>query len=213
MFPPPYRPQMFGRYPPRKHPNLRYGHNTYESPDYRSQRNHSGRSNQKSQQGPTTDVSKGQLAELTSQLYNLVAQLANLPKDAPERDEVNREITIVKAKMKKVKTEPASSAGNMNRKLLFNDLPESAKGPGNLAAWIAGKAAILQPKQIAMLATTAAGAVIEYKSLSVAEEVLRSCKKHQIAACWAPSEITQDVSKEGDHVDTEMHTDVDYNLL
>lgn len=115
-----------------------------------------------------------ELADLTTQLKHLVSQLALLPKEAPERGEIGQKIRDVKFAMRQLQAGKIAKPNKLDyreTKLLFKQLPDCAKGPGKLAEWIANNAAILLPKQIAMLASTADGAVIQYHSHNSAEMV------------------------------------------
>lgn len=153
---------------------------------------------------------KQQLAEFTAKLTSFVSQLSLLPKDSADRASLMEQIQDVRKSMtdlRNMKYTPSNTLDNRETKLLFRELPESAKGPGKLAEWIGSNSSILLPKQIAMLALSAEGAVVEYNSRQTAETVMNSCKLHGIDVCWAslgldqpkPEKVTDD--------------DVDYNLL
>ncbi|ORM39795.1 uncharacterized protein BXIN_0200 [Babesia sp. Xinjiang] len=157
-------------------PVLRYGANKYESEDFRSQRMQKmeAYNQQRNVMLNQRNEHQKQLADLTAQLNHLVSQLALQPKDAPEREDLNRQIQDIRFNMKQLqmsKDVKPNKLDNRKTKLLFKELPDCAKGPGKLAEWIAGNSLILQPKQIAMLATTGDGAVIQYKSHDTADMV------------------------------------------
>ncbi|GBE61131.1 hypothetical protein, conserved [Babesia ovata] len=207
------------RYHPRQPLRFRRGAYKYESEDFRQQKM---QQMEEANKRRLEMISKRQerikqLAELTTQLNSLVAQLSLLPKEDPEREGVSRQIQDVKFAMKQLQMEKdhaPNKIDNRQTKLLFRELPESAKGPGKLAEWIAGNATVLLPKHIAMLATTAQGPLIQYRNHAAAETVLRSCKLHGIQAEWAPVEQEAGASKrEETPPKADNATDVDYNLL
>ncbi|CDR93728.1 hypothetical protein, conserved [Babesia bigemina] len=214
-----YRHDAPRRYHPRQPPRLRRGANKYESEDFKQQRMQQMEAANKHKYDM---ISKRQerikkLADLTTELNSLVGKLSLLPKDAPEREGVSQQIQDVKFAMRRLQMERETvpnKIDNRQTKLLFKELPECAKGPGKLAEWIAGNAVILLPKQIAMLATAAQGALIQYRNHGAAETVMRSCKLHGIEAQWAPVEHEEGDGKGSEApAKAENAADVDYNLL
>lgn len=188
--------------------------NKYESEEFRSKRLKKAEeyNQQKNAFNLEKVKSKTKLADLTTQLNNLVAQLSLLSKDAPERAELMEKINDIKNSMKSVQMSATLSPNKLDHratKLLFKELPECAKGPGKLAEWISKNATILLPKQIAMLALSGEGAVIEYHSRKTAEIVMNSCKLHGIEAAWAPVDMVSATSERPKPNEDE----VNYNLL
>ncbi|XP_953737.1 uncharacterized protein TA16960 [Theileria annulata] len=154
------------------------------------------------------------LSDYTKELNTLVGNLSKLPKDSEEYKESSEKIQSLKKAMKDLisqerqvtKSKPMKPAfdknislDNRETKIFFPNLPDCAKGKGNLAKWISENSKFLLPQKIAMLAshgTTYEAAVIEYKTHDVAQRVLNSCKLHGITVTWMhASEISSETTE------------------
>ncbi|EAN34275.2 hypothetical protein TpMuguga_01g01037 [Theileria parva strain Muguga] len=172
------------------------------------------------------------LSDYTKELNTLVGNLSKLPKDSQEYQESNEKIQSLKKAMKDLISQERQppknklmkppfdkniSLDNRETKIFFPNLPDCAKGKGNLAKWISDNSKFLLPQKIAMLAshgTTYEAAVIEYKTHDVAQRVLNSCKLHGITVSWMPtSETTSETSDLIKGSDSVTEVDVDFGFM
>ncbi|EKX74215.1 conserved hypothetical protein [Theileria equi strain WA] len=224
------RPRHNGsnRYIPSYDRRLPLSSYKYESDEFKSKKEQDAKATQEKEM--VYREKQKLLGAHSIELNKLVGELSGLSKDSAEYEQINEKIMTLKSQMKELITEDKKKPkrtntlkheknkkiDNRETMLFFKTLPECARGKGNLAKWISDNPKILLPKQIAMLAshgTFTDGAIIQYKTHKLAEQVLNSCKLHGISVEWLPPQEKDSAQAEELPAKKTSEADVDYGGL